>query len=70
MNVACDRVLAVSDLVEDEAKRVDKEDHSPGCLKGVLNETLFEKEVLQTVIPIDSHDEASNLVAGSLQSEL
>ena len=39
-------------------------------MKGVLNETLFEKEVFQTVIHFESYDEASDLVAGSLQSEL
>ena len=70
MNVACARVLAVSDLFGDEAQRVDNQDHVAGCLKGVIKEPLLEKEVFQTVIPIDSFDEASDLVAGSLQSEL
>ena len=36
----------------------------------MIKEPLLEKEVFQTVVPIDSYDEASNLVAGSLQIEL
>ena len=70
LDVACDRVLVVSDLVGDEAQRVEEQDHPAGCLKGEINEPLFEKEAFQTVIPIDFYDEAINLVAGSLQSEL
>ena len=69
-NVACDCVLAVSDLFGDEAQRVDNQDHAAGCLKGVINEPLFEKEAFQTVITIDSSDQASDLVADPLQSEL
>ena len=70
LNVACDCVLAVSDLVGDEAQRVDKKDHVAGCLKGLIHEPLIEKEVLLTVSPIGSYDEGSDLVADSLQSEL
>ena len=70
LDPACDCVLAVCDLIGDEAQRVDNEDNVAGCLKGVIKEPLLEKEVFQSVIPIDSSDEASNLVAGSLQSEL
>ena len=69
-NVACDCVLAVSDIFGDEAQRVDNQDHVPGCLKGVIEEAFLDKEVFQNVIPIDSFDEAGDLVAGSIQSEL
>ena len=69
LNPVCDRVLAVCDLIGDEAQRVHNQDHVAGCLKGVIKEPLLEKEVSETMIPIDSSDKASNLVAGSLQSE-
>ena len=70
MNVACDCVLAVSDLVGDEAQRVDEKDHVAGCLKGLIHEPLIEKEILLVVNPIDSYHEGSDLVADSVQSEL
>ena len=63
MNPDCDRVLAVCDLIGDEAQRVHNQDHVTRCLKGVIEEPLLEKEVFETVIPIDSSDESSDLVA-------
>ena len=46
------------------------QNEKPFATSGIAQEPLLEKEVFETVIPIDSFDEAGDLVAGSVQSEL